>query len=119
MHGVYWGGMRKQWRQWLLVGVLLVVALWLGSLIWGIAQKAEVAVREATETKAAYEELENRKAALTGELEFLKTARGQEAAIREAFGVAKVGEEVIVVVPQSPATTTEPHKTWWEEWFGW
>lgn len=106
------------WKQGILIGVLLVLAVWLGSLIWGLAGKAHIAIREANETKAQYEELEARKTALQRDLDTLATPRGQEAAIREAFGVAKVGEEVIVVVPSAPATSTPP-KGWWQTFFEW
>lgn len=108
----------KQWRQGLLVGVLLIVSLWLVSLIWGLAGKAEVAVRQAHEAQSAYKELEARKATLAQNLAANDTPRGKDAAIRQAFGVAKPGEEVIVVVPPVAPTTT-PSQSWWEWLFGW
>jgi hypothetical protein len=98
--------------------LLVCSALWLGWLIWGLLEKAQVAVSKANKTAAEYALLEARKHALEKDLEVLGTPRGQDAAVREAFGVAKNGEEVIVVVPQPVATST-PEKTWWEEWFGW
>jgi len=52
---------------------------------------------QATQAKAAYQELEARKATLTVDLAAANTPRGQDAAIRTAFGVARPGEEVIVV----------------------
>jgi ribosome-interacting GTPase 1 len=82
-------------------------------------EKAQIAVSQANKTAAEYKLLEGRKTALKKDLEVLQTARGKDAAIREAFGVAKSGEEVIVVVPQPVATST-PEKTWWDtvlEWF--
>ena len=109
----------RSWRQWVLGTVLALSALWLGSLIWGLAGKAYIAVEQAQETEAAYQALEARKSALQSDLDTLATPRGQDAAIREAFGVAKSGEEVIVVVPGEPATTTL-EKSWWQkvlEWF--
>jgi cell division protein FtsB len=108
----------KVFRRWVLTLLLLCSALWLGWLIWGLAGKAQIAVFQANKTAAEYTLLEARKTALKKDLEILQTARGQDAAIREAFGVAKSGEEVIVVVPQPVATST-PEQTWWEEWFSW
>jgi cell division protein FtsB len=108
----------REWRRGVLIGVLALVALWLGSLIWGLAGKAHIAVEQANETKAQYAELEARKAALQKDLDILATPRGQDAAIREAFGVAKEGEEVIVVVPPAPATSTPP-KSWWQKVLDW
>ena len=108
----------KQVRQGVIVGVLLVASLWLASLIWGIAGKVQVAVRQEEAAKREYLALEARKATLQANIAELNTARGQDGAIREAFGVAKAGEEVIVVVP--PATSTASStESFWEKWFGW
>jgi len=109
--------MRKpkiEWRQGLMVGALLVLSLWLLSLIYSLAGKTELAWQRAHEVKVQYTELEARKNALQADLDALNTPRGQDAAIREAFGVARPGEEVIVVVP--PATTTATSS---ESWWGW
>ena len=112
--------MRKggYWREGILIGVLVLSAFWLGSLIWNLGSKAELAWSQAHNTKAEYEQLEARKATLQANLSTLQTPRGQDAAIREAFGVARPGEEVIVVVPpaSTTATTTKP---WWDvfSWF--
>lgn len=108
----------KQWRHGLLLGVLLVVATWLVTLIWGLATKAHVAVSQANEARASYEALEERKTTLEANLDALSTARGQDAAIRTAFGVARPGEEVIVVVPPQTATTT-PKESWWQKILNW
>lgn len=105
-------------RQGVLIGVLTITALWLGSLIWSLAGKAQIAVEQAGETEAQYKELEVRKTALQKDLDTLATPRGQDAAIREAFGVAKEGEEVIVMVPPLPATST-PLLPWWKRLFNW
>ena len=108
----------KQVRQGIVIGVLLVVVFWLGSLIWGLLWKAEIAVTQANETRKQYESLEARKATLQANLAALATPRGADAAIRTAFGVARPGEEVIVVVP--PSTTTPPVvPPWWQQVFGW
>ena len=77
-----------------------------------------MAVSQANEVKQQYQVLENRKATLEANLSALTTARGQDAAIRTAFGVARPGEEVIVVVPPATATpTTTP--TWWQKILNW
>jgi cell division protein FtsB len=108
----------KQWRQGVLIGVLLLACAWLASLIWGLAGKAHIAVSEAKQAKSQYQALEDRKTTLERNLAALATPRGQDAAIRTAFGVARPGEEVIVVVPPTAtAPTTTP--SWWEKLFGW
>lgn len=107
-----------EWRSGVIVGFLLLVAFWLGSLIWGLAGKARIAITEAREAKEQYLALEARKVELDANLVALGTDRGHDAAIRTTFGVAREGEEVIVVIP--PATimpTTTP--SWWEHVTGW
>lgn len=108
----------KQLRQGVTIGILLLAAFWLASLIWGLFGKARVAVSEAQEARLQYEALQERKGALELNLAALDTPRGQDAAIRTAFGVARPGEEVIVVVPPATATptTTQP---WWQKLLSW
>ena len=101
-----------------MIGALALVCAWLGYSIWNLATKAEIAMQQAAQAKAAYQELEARKAELTANIAASQTPRGEDAAIRTAFGVARPGEEVIVVVPPATAapTSTPP---WWEFWVGW
>ena len=108
----------KQWRESFLVAILLLISYWLVYLIWGLVEKAQVAVTEANNAKQQHQMLEERKALLEANLSALGTPRGQDAAIRTAFGVARPGEEVIVVVPPATATptTTVP---WWYWLFNW
>ncbi|MBU6388616.1 hypothetical protein KGQ72_01955 [Patescibacteria group bacterium] len=108
----------KQLRQGILIGVLLLVAFWLASSIWGLAGKAHIAVSQAREAEWQYEALEARKATLEANLAALATARGKDAAIRTAFGVARPGEEVIVVVPPATATPTST-PSWWQKILDW
>ena len=108
----------RQLRQGIIIGALLLFAFWLLSLIWGLAGKARIAVNEAHNVKRQYQVLEERKASLEANLSALKTDRGQDSAIRTTFGVARPGEEVIVVVPPTPATTT-PSLSWWQRMLSW
>ena len=108
----------KQWRQGILIGILLLAVFWLSSSIWGLVQKAHVAVSQAEEAKREYQALEERKTMLMANLAALATDRGQDAAIRTAFGVARFGEEVIVVVPpELKAPTTTP--SLWQRILNW
>lgn len=108
----------KEWRQGIIVSILLLISFGLISLIWGLVGKTRIAVKEAHNAQRQYQMLEERKAALETNLAALETARGQDAAIRTAFGVARPGEEVIVVVPPTPATTT-PELSWWQKILDW
>ena len=102
----------------MLVGVLIIVAFWLAASIWGLVGKAQIAIGEAESAQADYRALEARKTTLQANLDALTTPRGKDAAIRTAFGVARPGEEVIVVVPPATATpTTTP--SWWEKFLSW
>ena len=108
----------KQWREGFLIGIAVLIAAWLISLIWGLAGKAQIAVTQATDAKWQYQALEERKAMLQANVASLDTGRGKDAAIRTAFGVARPGEEVIVVVPPTPATSTPP-LSWWQRILSW
>ncbi len=109
---------RHEWRQGLWIGLLLVVAGWLVYLIWGLSGKVAIALEQEREVRAQYAALEERRKALEVDLMVLATERGQDAAIRESFGVAKSGEEVIVLVPPTTATAT-PSLPWWKRLFSW
>ncbi len=108
----------RQWRQGILIGILLLAAFGLLSLIWGLAGKAQIAMIQAADVKGQYQALEARKATLEANVAALNTERGKDAAIRTAFGVARPGEEVIVVVPPSAATST-PELSWWQKILSW
>lgn len=108
----------KQWRKGFLLSFLLLVAFWLTTLIWGLAGKAHIAVSQANDAKWQYQSLEDRKTVLEANLAALATTRGRDAAIRTAFGVARPGEEVIVVVPPVVATST-PALPWWRKVLNW
>ena len=108
----------KQWQRGVIIGVLLLAAFWLVSLIWGLAGKASIAVSQANDAKGQYQALEKRKVALEANVAALATPLGQDAAIRTSFGVARPGEEVIVVVPPTVATTTPP-LSWWQIVLSW
>ena len=101
-----------------MIGFLLLVIFWLLLLIWGLAGKAQVAVREANNAKRRYQALEERKVVLEDNLAMLATERGQDASIRTTFGVARPGEEVIVVVPPATATSTAA-PSWWQKVLSW
>lgn len=108
----------KQLRQGIIIGVLLLAAFWLISLIWGLIGKAQIAISQARDSQQQYQALEARKHTLEENLKSLGTPLGQSAAIRTAFGVARPGEEVIVVVPPVIATTTTP-LPWWQRIWQW
>lgn len=108
----------KQWREGIFIGLLLLVAFWILSLIGGLVGKTRVAIQEAGNVEREYQSLQERKATLEANLAAFGTDRGKDAAIRTAFGVARLGEEVIVVVPPTlAAPTTTP--SWWQRILSW
>ena len=110
--------MHVPWYRGFLIGLLIVLIVWVSSLIFGLVGKARLAVSEKNDIERQYQSLQVRKAALREDLSMLATARGRDMAIRTAFGVARPGEEVIVVVPPiAEAPTSTP--SWWERVLGW
>ena len=109
----------KQLRQGVVIGILLIVCFGLLSLIGGLVNKAQIAIGEAQSAQTDYQALEARKQTLEANIAALGTTRGKDAAIRTAFGVARPGEEVIVVVPltSTTSTTSEPWWHWLVSWF--
>ncbi|HEX8946855.1 MAG TPA: hypothetical protein VF829_01400 [Candidatus Paceibacterota bacterium] len=106
-------------RQGITIALLALAALWLASLAWSLAGKAVFAWQTAGETKRQAQALAERKTALETSIATLQTPRGQEAAIRTAFGVARPGEQVIIVVPPAASTSTAPAPSWWRRALGW
>ena len=96
-----------------VLSLFIVYALW---AIWGIGIKEERARAAAKGSRVELAQLETRKSVLEGNLAELATGRGQEALVRQTRGVAKEGEEVIIVVPQT-ATSTPPRVPWWKNLF--
>lgn len=106
------------WQQYLAIGGLSVLLLCLLLMLWNIGKKEEVARKAAEDTKRELAVLHEREATLTTNLADLRSSRGQEASLRETYGVAKPGEEVIIVVspPEEDELEALP---WWRSFLGW
>ena len=102
-----------------LAVVFTLGVIWLAWLIWGLFWKEETARQAAVTAKTALTSLEERKSTIQADLNALSTPRGQDAAIRTAFGVAKPGEEVIIVVPTTATTAPTSTPSFWQRLFGW
>lgn len=105
---------RNRVREYAIAAVLALVIIWLLSLIWSIARKEEIARGTVKETQAELAQIREREAVLEANLAELATDRGQEASLRQTFGVAKPGEEVIIVVP-GKEVPTPPELPWWRK----
>jgi cell division protein FtsB len=109
---------RFEAREYVIVALLSLALVWLLVLVWGIARKEEIARQAVRETKAELASLGKREATLEADLAALSTERGQEASLRETYGVARPGEEVIIVVPPE-ASSTPPTLPWWRKALSW
>jgi len=89
----------RQAGEYALATFLFIVVLVLAWAVWGIAQKEETARRAVEDRKRELAILKERQAVFEANLDELSTERGQEATLRQNHGVAKAGEEVIIVVP--------------------
>jgi cell division protein FtsB len=112
---------RRPPKEYVIAGVLIVVLVWLLLSFWGIFRKEEVARHAAEESKRQLVALTEREETLKKNIADLRTERGQEASIRETYGVARPGEEVIIVIPAEEGETV-PKVSWWQNFlkiFGW
>lgn len=104
-------------REYAVAVVLAIVFLWLLYLVFDIFKKEEIARHAAADTKAELASLEAREATLSANLVDLKTERGREASLRETYGVARPGEEVIIVVPPAEGDGLQ-ELSWWRRLLG-
>ena len=105
-------------REALILVALSLALIWLLWLLWGIVHKEEKARNAAEEAKAELATLQVRRETLEENIAELSTSRGEEATLREAYGVARPGEEVIIVVPDD-GREKGPPLPWWRKFLGW
>ena len=92
--------------------LLSLAIIWLSLLVVGIFHKEQVARLTVHDTRAELAALDARAATLSGTVHDLETSRGQEASVRQTYGVAKPGEDVIIVVPKKDAPEPPPATIW-------
>ncbi len=105
-------------RQYAIITGLAFLFLLLSSAVWGIARKEEIARRAVESRKAELAILKERAGVLEANLAELSTERGQEGTLRQNHGVAKAGEEVIIVVPPKEEELGPP-LPWHKKFLGW
>jgi len=108
-----------------VLAVLSVVTLVFAFEVVGFMGKMEVTIenRKIVENKVA--ELEKQKEQLSSDIFKLKTQSGIEDSIREKFGLAKEGENIIIIMDdKNPPNTEETppegffsHLFFWKNWF--
>ena len=83
----------------IVLGIIILIFSWSVIRFWG--KMAETRKnKEIAEAKT--ETLREQKGALRADIEKLETDRGKEEFFRENYGLAKEGEEVIIIVDKTP-----------------
>lgn len=95
------------------VVLLIILLLILGKAVWNIYGKELQSRKERDVAEKKLTELKERESTLKAQTEALKTDFGKEEEIRSKFGVAKPGEEVIIVVPKEKEKPQE-EQGWFE-----
>lgn len=104
----------------LTAALLMILVVLLGRGVWGVVEKEQEARRQLEAAAAEQSALQERETYLQSEIKRLSTPRGVEEELREKFGVAKEGEEVIVVVsPPQNENSSSAEKNLWQEFFDW
>lgn len=99
-------------KDYAVAGGLAAVTFWLVLMNVNIFHKEEIARKASRDTQSQLASLQARQTTLQASINELSTLRGQEATVRETFGVARPGESEIVVVPPKVATSTPPVPLW-------
>jgi cell division protein FtsB len=107
-------------REYFLAGVLSLLIVGFSISIVGIFRKEQIARNAVRESRLEYESLTKQKDILQKNMDDLETKRGKEATIRQTYGVALPGEDVIVVVPGKEVVPEAPRSLWKRlfDWFG-
>jgi len=99
-------------RDLFLAAVFAFGIVWFLILVWGIYGKQSRAHEALVEAKEEMAAINTRRATLEHDIDTLDTERGEEALVRSTLGVAREGEEVMIVVPPKEEAHLEP-LSWW------
>lgn len=80
---------------------LAVFVFFVGRGAWNTHEKAQIARSERNIAERSLSELESRASELQASLIRLKSDRGIEEEVRQKYTVARIGEEVVIVVDDS------------------
>ncbi len=106
-------------REYFLIVFLSLLLVALIAAVFGIFLKEEEARATADRTKQELATLNDRTEKLSKDIQDVTSERGKEAALRQMYGVAKPGEEVIIVTPGGDESKS--FLSWWRRllsWFG-
>jgi cell division protein FtsB len=113
---------RLLYSKW-MIGLLFIIILFLLNGVWNVYQKERSTNEKRDMVEKELAELVERERALQDEMNRLSTERGIEEEIREKYNVARVGEEIVVIV-DAPSDETRAaageRKSFWSvilDWF--
>ncbi len=81
--------------------------------VWGLLGKMQVTKENKKLMEDKIANLTKQKEELAEDIDQLKTIEGQEASIRNKFGLAKEGEGLIIVVDDKATVEAENKKSHW------
>ena len=90
--------LRKAMYSKVVLFILSISALFLGNATWNVYQKYSEARQNEEIVSNEIQKLQERESDLSVDIARLNTERGVEEELRKRFGVAKKGEEVMVIV---------------------
>ncbi len=104
-----------------LVGALLLLCVTIGMVraAWDMFGRLNMATAGQQDAEAQLASLESQKTTISASVDQLSSPRGQEALMRDHYGVVKPGEGVIQIVDHASTTdsaNTAPH-TWFQSLF--
>jgi cell division protein FtsB len=105
--------------------ILVILILLMGYSAYGRYEIAMEMQERREIAEAEVQALEERRATLEEQVEYLSSERGQEAELRRQFDVALPGEQVVVIVEEESeeveilplsTSTNESNKKWYQFW---
>ena len=98
------------------VFILFIMIFFFAKATLDVYFKEKESAKNLAEAQGEYTDLATRQATLQGDINRLSTDEGVDEEIRTRYNVAKPGENVLVIVSTSTATTTqEKPESWWDK----
>src|SRR3989338_2723925 len=106
----------------LLLIFLLALVIVAVSSVWKVYRKAQESSVLRKEAEVKLSDLYKRRTQLETDITKLKTSRGMEEALREQYGLAKIGAHVLVIVDSptpAPTVATSSMMQWFQKTLSW
>ena len=101
--------------------ILFILILFFAHATWGVYKKERESAANVVRAQNELKRITDREALLNSEIARLNTEDGIEEEIRTKYGVAKPGEQVLIITETEKPTTTPiiEEKSWWQNFLGW